>query len=90
MNKGVASIFGKIKRFDPKVHEIKVYQDDNETDEADSINEQIKNMKDFSSNLPETLRPIYNKLLDQGIPLIPFPNIQRCLGLESKDSSMAI
>lgn len=38
MNKGVASIFGKIKRFDPKVHEIKVYKDDNETDEADSIN----------------------------------------------------
>lgn len=45
MNKGVASIFGKIKRFDPIVHEIKIYQNDVETDEAEFINEKIMNMK---------------------------------------------
>jgi hypothetical protein len=28
--------------------------------------------------------------MDQGFPLVPFPQIQKCLGLFSKDSSMTI
>lgn len=35
-------------------------------------------------------RPFLDKLMEQGIPLVPFPKIQRCLGLSQKDSSMEI
>jgi hypothetical protein len=31
-----------------------------------------------------------NAILNQGIPLVPFPEVEDCLGLGSKDSSMEI
>ena len=36
------------------------------------------------------LKPVLNLLFNQPIPLVPFPDVERCLGLASKDSEMRI
>ena len=75
MNKEMASVFGKILRFDPKVHEIKVFQNGELTNESDMLNEKISNWKKIPDDLPAALKVVYDKVTDQGIPLVPFPNI---------------
>ena len=55
------------------------------------MNERIQSLKDLTFLDDATfLKPIADKILNQGIPLVPFPYIQKCLGLSSKDSSMMI
>ena len=39
---------------------------------------------------PLVFKPLLNLFTEQGLPLVPFPTIQRCLGLSQLDSSMKI
>ena len=36
------------------------------------------------------LKPVLNLIFNQPVPLAPFPEVERCLGLASKDSEMRI
>lgn len=33
---------------------------------------------------------VTDKVFAQGFPMVPFPDVERCLGLKAKDSSMQI
>ena len=48
------------------------------------MNTNLETLNDFFKS------SIFQTILQHGIPLVPFPQIQKCLGLEPKDSSMEI
>lgn len=52
----------------------------------------INEIKDKKNELQQNkiLKPLFDFLFGNTIPLAPFPEIERCLGLSSKDSEMKI
>jgi hypothetical protein len=90
MNEGLPMVFGKIKEFKPTFNEIKVMKNGVEKrDEAKNLNKRLNDLKRFSDeNAP--LKFITDTLFGQGFPLAPFPAVEKCLGLNPKDSSMEI
>lgn len=52
----------------------------------------INGIKDKKNELQENkiLRPLFDFIFGNTIPLAPFPEIERCLGLHSRDSEMKI
>ncbi len=48
-------------------------------DEASQLNERLTNVKELTNN--PFLKPVYDFFFGQSIPVAPFPEIERCLGL---------
>ena len=53
------------------------------------MNDKIMNLKEISRNT-FGLKMITEKIFSQGFPMVPFPDVERCLGLKPKDSTMRI
>ena len=87
--KNVPWIVGKIQNFDPQVKDLKMYKDGNEVETTgrDHLNSKLQN---FKRTIEDPKLKMLIDFLDNGIPLVPFPAVERCLGLSSKDSSMKI
>ena len=67
-------IFGKVKRFTPTIHELKVFQGDSEhVDEAHKMNEAITHLQRWPERLEGTEKFLVSKLLNISLPLMPFP-----------------
>lgn len=81
----VPSIFARLKKFDPIINELKVWKGEEEIiSEAESLNEKIMSLKNFDMLGPligSTVKPLIDQIFGMGFPLVPFPSIQRCLGL---------
>lgn len=96
MAKDIPSIFGIVKSFDPVINEIHIFKGEDGSqleaiEEANNLQQKIRDLKSLhKSEEYKSYRPIFEKLMQQGIPIVPFPNFQRCLGLTSRDSSMEI
>ena len=88
---GIPMIFGILKDFRPIIKELKVYDRNGNAkiDEADKLNEKISNLKNLSKSNP-ALAMVTDKIFGQGFPMVPFPDVERCLGLKAKDSTMQI
>eukprot|EP00356_Strombidium_inclinatum_P013346 CAMPEP_0170482128 /NCGR_PEP_ID=MMETSP0208-20121228/2281_1 /TAXON_ID=197538 /ORGANISM="Strombidium inclinatum, Strain S3" /LENGTH=692 /DNA_ID=CAMNT_0010754929 /DNA_START=16 /DNA_END=2091 /DNA_ORIENTATION=- len=86
---GMPQIFGRLLKFTPTFNEVKVFDDEVEqTNEAADLNNRLQNLKEQQDN--SGLKIITDLIFNQGIPLVPFPDVAPCLGLEAKDSSMQI
>lgn len=88
---GVPMIFGIVKDFRPTVKELKVFDKKRKAkvDEANVLNEKIMNLKNLAKT-NTVLKMVSEQMFGQGFPMIPFPEVERCLGLNAKDSSMRI
>ena len=92
------TIFGKLLNFKPEVSELKVVKNYHELDEVDkelSEEEEARQLLDkinqgisFINDNP-TSKMIFDGF-NTGIPMVPFPEVEGCLGLMPKDSSMKI
>lgn len=88
---GVPLIFGIVNDFRPNIKELKVFNKKGRTqvDAAKKLNNQIMNLKEeFISN--PTLKMVKDLMFGKGFPMVPFPDVERCLGLNAKDSTMRI
>lgn len=58
--------------------------------EAQLLNKKIMDMRyaDFWDN--EILKPVVEFLFGNSIPVAQFPNVEKCLGLQPKNSQMTI
>ena len=88
-------IFGKLLNFTPKVSELRVVKDvvehfDTTTsdEESEKLLAKVNQGFDFLNENP-TLNTILEGI-NTGIPMVPFPTVEDCLGLRPKDSSMEI
>lgn len=81
--------FVKFDNFQPRFTEIKLKDSLNETDSTGVkyLNEKIQGWETTLNN--PALKAIFDTF-HGGFPLVPFPTIERCLGLTVKDSSMKI
>ena len=91
MSDGIPLIFGILKDFRPNVKELKVFDSSGRQkfDEARDLNDKIMNMKDVTKK-NKALKLISDRIFGQGFPMVPFPDVERCLGLQAKDSTMRI
>lgn len=76
---------GRIKDLKPKIHELKVLKKDGKVsrDEAKSVQKKLDEL--FSG---EASNPLASTTFGQSIPLSPFPEVARCLGLHPDDSTI--
>jgi hypothetical protein len=88
---GVPMIFGTLKDFRPIIKELKVFDKNGKAklDQADALNDKIMDLKRLSKKQP-ILKMVTDKIFGQGFPMVPFPDVERCLGLKAKDSTMQI
>lgn len=90
VNEGVGMVFAKVVDFVPKVNEIAIYKGDSTAvrleSEAAFINAAIGQGKAVMDK-PE-LRLIYDTFFKSGMPLVPFPTVAHCLGIDPLDSSL--
>lgn len=88
---GVPMIFGIMTDFRPKIKELKVFDKNGKAqlDQADELNDKIMDLKKLSRTQP-ILKMVTEKVFEQGFPMVPFPDVERCLGLKAKDSTMQI
>lgn len=85
----VPLIFGKVVDFKPVIKELKVYKGDEALfDEAEKLNNKFTNLRTLHGETG--LKALTDTVLGQGLPLVPFPEVQRCLGLSPRDSTMQI
>ena len=78
--KGLPMIRGKVLEFKPTFNQLKVFKGDEELlDEASQLNERLTNIKELTNN--PYLKPVYDFFFGNSIPVAPFPEIERCLGL---------
>lgn len=84
-------IFGIMKDFRPKIKELKVFDKNGNAkiDQADELNDKIMDLQKLSRTNP-ILKMVSDKIFGQGFPMVPFPDVERCLGLKPKDSTMKI
>lgn len=84
-------IFGIMTDFRPKIKELKVFDKNGKAqiDQADELNDKIMDLKKLSRTQP-ILKMVTEKVFEQGFPMVPFPDVERCLGLKAKDSTMQI
>ena len=84
-------IFGRVVDFQPKVNELKVFEEENELfDEADQLNNAINNMRTHEFWDDPTIKPVIEFLFANTVPVAPYPEIESCLGLKNTDSLMTI
>lgn len=89
MNEGLPLVFGRIKEFKPTFKEVKLFRKGIEKkDEAKKLNQRLDGLKQWNDNTG--MKFITDTLFGQGFPLAPFPAVEKCLGMEPKDSSMEI
>ena len=89
MNEGIPLVFGRIKDFRPTFNEVRSFKKGKERkDEADKLNKRLDSLKQWNDNTG--MKFVTDTLFGQGFPLAPFPAVEKCLGLEPKDSSMEI
>ena len=86
-------IVGRIKDIKPTIHELKIFKREQEiVSEARTAQDKIDELYNRRDKLYSN--PAYKALLDtvfgQSIPLSPFPEIERCLGVNPADSNMRI
>merc|ERR1712086_412985 len=89
MGKGsMPYIYGRIVDFTPRIKELNI-KTNGELDkrEGDTLNNFISNIKS-KMDLPAI--KMITGFFNQGVPMVPFPNVQRCLGMKPKDSHMVI
>lgn len=91
MTDGFPMIFGIMKDFRPVVKELKVFNKHGDAmmDQADDLNDKIMNLNEISRTDPK-LKMVTDTIFSQGIPMVPFPEVSKCLGLNAKDSTMKI
>lgn len=95
MRKKMPVIFGKLLNFTPKVSELIVVKDvDDHFDTTTSEQESEKLLAKVNQGFDFlNENPTFNTILEginQGVPMVPFPTVEDCLGLRPKDSSMVI
>ena len=89
LSKYMPLVMGRVVDFRPKFNELKVYHGDEElSNEARTLNEQLTDFKTLSET--PGLKPITDFFFGQSIPIAPYPEYERCLGLLPDDSSMKI
>lgn len=86
-------VLGKIKDFKPTINELKLFKGDEEhQDEAAKFNQKLTRWRDQSKKMEND--PIigipYKALFGNAIPLTPYPQAERCLGLSPQGSIMKI
>merc|ERR1712118_368095 len=88
---GLPFIFGKVIEFEPTIKELKVFKGEREQlDEADFLNKKILNMRTDKFWDDPKIKPIVELIFGHKIPVAPFPEVERCLGIKPKDSMMTI
>lgn len=86
---GLPIVVGKLLKFNPIIKELKVFDGDKELfNEADSLNNKIQNIREFKGN--KEYKMLSDFMFGQGMPIAPFPDVEPCLGLEARDSTMTI
>ena len=90
VNAGVGMVFAKVVDFTATVRELAIYKGDSTAvrleREAAVFNDAIQAGRAFMEQ-PE-FRLLYDTFLKSGMPLVPFPAIQHCLGIDPLDSSL--
>jgi len=90
MVEGMPLIYGKILKFTPSFEEVTVMDgDDEKQDEGRYLLDRLKNLENIKEK-NQGMKMVSDLLFSSGIPLVPFPDVAPCLGLEPKDSSMVI
>lgn len=86
-------VFGKFKKFNPRISQLKVYKGESEmVAEANAMKKQFDDFKEdanYVSNMP-VLKQIIETTIYNIVPLAPYPETERCLGLHPGDSEMTI
>lgn len=88
-------IFAKVVEFEPTIHEVKIFKEDKELygemkDEAQYLNQKIYDMRNHDFWDQPLVKPIVELLFGNSIPVMPYPNIEQCMGLKPKNSQMSI
>lgn len=89
MNKMFPYVNMKIEKFSPRVKELRLKNKDGAYDSAgrEHLNNKISRIE---STLNEPAIKMVTDLFNKGIPFVPFPQIERCLGLGIKDAVVQI
>lgn len=81
-------IFGKVIDFTPRIEELNVWTNNELDDTAgNQLNYYIDNIK---RKLDEPAVKMITSFFNNGLPMIPFPRVEGCLGLVPKDSHLEI
>ena len=81
-------IMGRVLDFDPKVSDLRLFKGSNiQEGDGKRMNDYINNIK---SHLSDPTVKMVTGFINMGVPMIPFPRVEDCLGLEPKDSHMEI
>ena len=81
-------ITGRITDFSPEVSELRLYTDGKlDESEGHDLNNMIRNLK---NTLDEPSVQAITTFFNMGIPMVPFPKVEDCLGLIPKDSHMEL
>ena len=81
-------IMGRILDFTPEVTELRLYSNGKlDESEGHQLNNLITNIKD---KLEEPAIKTITTFMNMGIPMVPFPRVEDCLGLVPSDSHMEI
>lgn len=84
-------IFGHVAEFEPKVKELKVFKEERELrDEAERLNKIIYKMREGIFWEDPVIKPVADFLFGNAVPVAPYPEIERCLGLNPRQSTMTI
>lgn len=90
-SENVPLIFGRVLRFTPSVHELKVFKGRQQIhDEAAALNDAIVAAQTHEFWENPYLRPVLELFYGHTLPIAPFPSMEACLGVHAKDSEMAI
>lgn len=81
-------IIGKVEKFTPTFHQVKVMKDGEV--EGDGTNFLNKAFNRLNGKIEESNIQWVIDIFNRGIPVVSFPNIQRCLGMENKDAVLEI
>jgi hypothetical protein len=86
--KKIPFIMGRIIDFTPEVSELRLYTNGQlDEEEGHVLNDMIKNIK---NKLDEPSVKTITTFFNMGVPMVPFPKVEECLGLVPNDSHMEI
>lgn len=81
-------IYGRVVDFTPKIQELNIVTNgENDKGEGTRLNDFISNIKS-KMDLPAI--KMITGFFNQGVPMVAFPTVQRCLGMKPKDSHAVI
>lgn len=84
--------FAKVKKFEPVTKELRVFSEnfDDMPNEAETLDDVIKQMRDNEFWENPIIKPIGENLFGWMIPVTPYPTVENCLGFKPKTSHMTI